>query len=212
MVSQATKRSHYETLGVAEDATADEIKRAYRAKAKTTHPDTGAEQSEFEPVVRAYEVLRNPERRQLYDATGQDSRLPIELEVQQVLLQLFTQALASEEDIEIVAAVRSSISKQMGELPKQIQQLTKRNERLTAKRDKVTSKKAINVVHMLIDQEIKNNGATIAALDHQIQVGKECLKELKAYTEKAVKPVGRPFRGAISYGFYNFGSPTSTTT
>jgi DnaJ-class molecular chaperone len=101
--------NHYETLGVSENASPDEIKRAYREKAKQSHPDKGGQQSDFEPIVRAYEVLKDPERRQLYDTTGQDKRPPIEVEVQQLLLQLFNQVLNAAENLPIIDTVRKQL-------------------------------------------------------------------------------------------------------
>lgn len=79
-------RSHYERLGVKPDASEDDIKRAYRNKARNLHPDKGGDEAEFASVAAAYEVLKNPGRRLLYDATGEDRRIPIEAEVQNVLM------------------------------------------------------------------------------------------------------------------------------
>ena len=64
-------RDYYEVLGVAPDAKAADIKRAYRQLAKRYHPDIsgGDRVHAFREVARAYEVLCNPERRRTYDAT-----------------------------------------------------------------------------------------------------------------------------------------------
>lgn len=60
----------YAVLGVARDATADVIKRAFRSKAKDTHPDAGGQPGEFERVQRAQMILLDPKRRRRFDETG----------------------------------------------------------------------------------------------------------------------------------------------
>lgn len=64
---------HYAALGVGRDASADEIKKAYRKLARELHPDinpdpTSAER--FKSVTTAYEVLSDPQKRQNYDRGG----------------------------------------------------------------------------------------------------------------------------------------------
>lgn len=63
-------RDYYDVLGVAPDAGADEIKRAYRQLARRYHPDISGDDrsTAFLELSRAYEVLADPQRRRSYDA------------------------------------------------------------------------------------------------------------------------------------------------
>lgn len=59
--------THYDTLGVAKNATPEEIKRAYRKLASQHHPDKGGDTSKFQQVEEAYRVLSDPQKRAEYD-------------------------------------------------------------------------------------------------------------------------------------------------
>jgi molecular chaperone DnaJ len=69
-----TAKSLYDVLGVAKNASAEEIKKAYRKLAREHHPDRNpgdaAAEAKFKEVQAAYDVLRDPEERKQYDAFG----------------------------------------------------------------------------------------------------------------------------------------------
>lgn len=66
----AEKRDYYEVLGIGKNASADEIKKAFRKKAVEHHPDRGGEEAKFKEINEAYEVLKDDKKRQRYDQFG----------------------------------------------------------------------------------------------------------------------------------------------
>jgi len=58
---------YYQTLGVAKNATPEDIKKAYRRMAGIHHPDKGGDTAQFQKIQEAYETLSDPQKRQQYD-------------------------------------------------------------------------------------------------------------------------------------------------
>ncbi len=96
-------KDYYATLGVAKDASADEVKKAYRKLARKFHPDVSKDKDakeKFQDVSEAYETLKDPEKRAAYDQlgsfqAGQDFRPPPGWE------QQFSQGGFSFEDLDL---------------------------------------------------------------------------------------------------------------
>ena len=70
----APKHEYYETLGVAKNASADDIRKSYRKLARKFHPDLNpgdkSAEERFKNVQEAYDVLSDPKKRQMYDQVG----------------------------------------------------------------------------------------------------------------------------------------------
>ena len=70
------KRDYYEILGVARTASDEELKKAFRKLARQYHPDVNKEkdaEARFKELNEAYEVLSDPQKRQMYDQFGHDA-------------------------------------------------------------------------------------------------------------------------------------------
>lgn len=70
-------KDYYQVMGVARDASQDDIKRAYRKLARKYHPDVSKEkdaEEKFKELQEAHEVLKDPEKRAAYDQLGADWR------------------------------------------------------------------------------------------------------------------------------------------
>lgn len=71
-----SRKDYYAVLGVSQDATQKEIKKAFRNLAKIHHPDKGGDTEKFKKINEAYEVLCDPEKRRKYDFSRQGGGWP----------------------------------------------------------------------------------------------------------------------------------------
>ncbi|KAL0390691.1 UNVERIFIED_CONTAM: DnaJ proteinANJ1 [Sesamum calycinum] len=77
MFGRAPKKSdntrYYDVLGVPKTASPDDLKKAYKKAAIKNHPDKGGDPEKFKELAHAYEVLSDPEKREIYDQYGEDA-------------------------------------------------------------------------------------------------------------------------------------------
>lgn len=164
---------HYQTLGVARDATPEEIKAAYRRCSSTAHPDKeGGSVERMQAVNRANDVLSDPTRRAQYDRTGSDEPADSPGKMAAKLLDdAFGKALDT--DAEPVLFTRKHITNTIQHL-NEVQARTRRERNKLEKRSGRTRVKegVRNVVQEMIDRRIAAKTVTINECDAALEACK----------------------------------------
>lgn len=188
---------HYSTLGVGKDASAADIKKAYRKRASKSHPDKGGNAEEFKVAKAAYECLSDPVRRLNYDETGTDApgKTPEQL-AEETLAQLFAQAIEARANENPVVIVSNALVNHINEMKARKKQITAAFGHLKKQRGRVKAKAGANLFQAVIDKRVKQAEADLAKAErdiaHHILVQK-ALANYESTDPPAPKP--QPFGG-----------------
>lgn len=169
--------NHYETLGIERNASADEVKKAYRTKASAAHPDRGGDAAEMQRVNQANDVLSDPERRERYDQTGNDATMPsVEDEARTFLLHVL--GIALDDSIDVLAKARELVREHRSGLVDHLAKLSAQVAKLKRHSGKVRAKKGDNLVQMIIDQRLQQLDAAKEQASRGVAVNAEAAKLL----------------------------------
>ncbi|MDP2816389.1 MAG: DnaJ domain-containing protein [Rectinemataceae bacterium] len=162
----------YKEIGVSRNASKGDVKRAYRKRAKSVHPDHSGDPDKFIRATHAYKILIDDEKRKRYDA-GEDpeklnSTRSSETVALSVLIELFIQAVeqADVDHINILGLVRKNLQGKMRTLENETAKGDVKIKRLesTMKRVKhksghenLLSKSLLTMINQIKDCQIKIN-------------------------------------------------------
>jgi curved DNA-binding protein CbpA len=178
----------YDDLGVAQSADEDTIKRAYRKKAQQHHPDKGGCQEKFRKIQHAYDVLSDDERRERYDATGNETPMPNIREKAALLLQELLSEGIDKINIKtnnLIELAKQQVIEKKDSLHKEKLKFQKKIE----KREEVICRMKCascdnNTMRMIIDGDIAAIKNEMDKIDWVIAVFEEMLSMLKPYEYK----------------------------
>jgi curved DNA-binding protein CbpA len=191
-------RKYYDTLGVKPEATQDEIKKAFRAKAKKCHPDhhPGDREKEaaFKDLSVAYNVLGDPDARRHYDETGEAPGMASILGEAYGLIVMAFQRIREGEGENIffndpIRHMKTIFTEGEGEARAQIRKIEnqiKRNQKLIEKLSHKSGGRT-SFLHVALAEENKRGGLQIETINHQIEVlnkAGEVLDEYEFTVEK----------------------------
>jgi curved DNA-binding protein CbpA len=175
----------YQLLGIKRGATRDEVRKAYRRKAKSSHPDSGGSVEQFGALATAHEVLSDERRREKYDATGEiETSKPNNLDVSaiEVIAQKLGLVIHAEHDVTsldvdalIEQAIREDITARKSSIADQ-ERAIKRVGRLRA-RAKRKTEGGDNMLLLVLDWHersskdlIKKNEDSVASMERALEI------------------------------------------
>lgn len=154
----ADKRSLYTELDIAPGATPAEIDKAYRQRARTAHPDAGGSAEAFHTLSHAYAVLSDPERRKAYDETGYEGELAADDIVGRAMERiqaLVVSVLESElpfEQVDLIAPIRDTLTKQKSDVGAGIRKLEKQAKRAEAMAARFRRQSGDNIIRKTLER------------------------------------------------------------
>ncbi len=169
----------YKTLGVEKSATAEEIKRAYRRKAKQHHPDAGGEG--FAEIGKAYALLNDAEARARYDETGATDAPPAAMSILVAMFRAAIERTPWEENI--VRAVREALIGGRAGLVEKIGDLESELLRLGKFSGRVTTKSGPNIFEDILEQKTDATKRQLAHLKAEMRRGDEALELLADFSD-----------------------------
>lgn len=194
-------RDLYKLLGVTSDASAAQLRRAFRKMSKRYHPDmpTGDE-AKFRDIEEAYRILSDDNERAYYDANGKvrerDPESNANSELYQMLAATMAQAIQGMENPaanDLIAAMRQVIVRARKALVKQVKQGNETLRKLQVIVGRIKSKTPDNVLRSLLASEIAGLETMLKRSDHQFDVMKKGDEFLKDYSYETDKLLGADF-------------------
>jgi curved DNA-binding protein CbpA len=181
-------RELYQVLGVRRGATQADIQRAYRRKAKVSHPDIGGSVEAFGELATAYAVLSDAERRERYDLTGEiELPRPNNLDVSaiEVIAQKLGMIIHAEHDVtsmDIGGLIERAIREDIAEREANISSQKRAIERAARLRDRVKRKSngKDNALARVLDWhelstkgQIKKNEEAVGSMERALEILKD---------------------------------------
>ena len=150
------KKGYYKILGVAKNATKEEIKKAYKEKAKKHHPDNQGDKEQFTEINLAYVTLTDSKKRKHYDETGED--LPkdqIRIVAIELLATLLYELLNKDIplNIDLIQIMKDSVRNKSNEISNQLNKVTSITNKTQKIRKNLTQKGKDNILESILDRK-----------------------------------------------------------
>lgn len=182
----------YDLLGIARDAGDGAIKAAYRMRVRTAHPDRGGDPDAFIAIVRAFDLLSDPDARRLYDESGivdPEAAARLRADVALVLADMFDAAVRTAvetalplEGVDFIDMMASAVRSNAEDAETQAQRLEREIEALEQLKQRIRrTDERINMFAERLDEQIGAKAEEQARLRRRVHVFEIAVVELGNY-------------------------------
>lgn len=177
----------YKMLGVERDADEQAIKAAYRKAAKTAHPDSGGDAELFARLQAAFDLLKDPVRRRVYDDTGYDPQLADAKDLKGLMMieTLVNDFILDEREpgsFDPVAAMRRKLSDDILKSRFHILELERHRARVRKHLDRLGRKPETDVLGSMLRARSQSIADAIKQAETQIETIEQAYSMLEGYS------------------------------
>jgi curved DNA-binding protein CbpA len=183
--------SLYDVLGVSRKATPEEIKSAYRQKAKTMHPDVGGDADDWADLNSAYTILSEEDSRAHYDATGKikDAQINSPKSEALAIIAQCTQGIIMQMGksgiyTDVVVQLKQVLSQNVHQIAQQEQQEIKKKKGFEAYKGRFLTKNPNNIFEHMLNSVTADTDRNIAVIQENKQRFELALELLSEYEFK----------------------------
>lgn len=191
---EKTKRSRmdnpYDTLGVDKDASVEEIKKSYRAKAKINHPDKGGSNEKMAKITKAANVLLNPAKKARYDETGKAGPNNSQSVIFSLITNLIQHFFQSQdpEKVDLIVWIRNHQLREIATFQKQRKEVEVVNVRCEKYLDKVEGEGSFREIYRnTLLTSIEAGKREMALIDEKIDIANQVVCILNDHSYKIKK-------------------------
>ncbi|WP_413709668.1 J domain-containing protein [Rhizobium sp. Rhizsp82] len=177
----------YVMLGIDRDAGEQAIRSAWRKAAKTSHPDAGGDAEHFGKLQAAYDLLKDPVRRRVYDDTGYDPQLADPKDIEGVLMleKLVNDIILDEREpgsFDPVAAIRRKLSDDIVKNRFHILELERHRNRVRQHIDRLGRRPETDVLGSMLRARSQSITDAIQKAQGQIEAIEHAYQMLEGYS------------------------------
>jgi curved DNA-binding protein CbpA len=176
----------YELLGVAREADDAAIKAAYRRLAKSSHPDSGGDADSFAQLKLAYELLKDPIRRKVYDETGYDPQLAEvkDLEGLLILEKIINDMVLDEREpgsFDPVAMMRRKLTDEVVQARFHVFELERHRGRIRNHIDRISTRPTADVLGSMLRTRVSSITDAIEKASKHVEAIERAYEMLEGY-------------------------------